>query len=250
MRRSGPAAHGAGAFGSALHRQGDWLLIGAPASDSARGRAYAAAQRRTAASPSRNSSRCRSRETERANMRRLRAARRRARIRRRAGRRHGRTSRARCVRRVGCSRARSLPTTVCADRGSAHAVAIVARRGVGRRTRRQRTATAASSASRAAERDFVEPPPLDADSADGTHWPFQFGYAIAAHGDRAVVGMPQRDFGEGRALVLARAGDRVAGRQLLEGEIYRIGRDLTRVSAARTAGSASSRARTCSSWRT
>jgi hypothetical protein len=39
---------------------------------------------------------------------------------------------------------------------------------------------------------------LDADSADGTKWPFGFGYAIAATGDRAVVGMPTRDFGEGR----------------------------------------------------
>src|SRR5690606_21764234 len=45
---------------------------------------------------------------------------------------------------------------------------------------------------------------LDADSADGTAWPFNFGYAIAAVGDRAVVGMPMRDFGEGRAVVVAR----------------------------------------------
>lgn len=74
---------------------------------------------------------------------------------------------------------------------------------------------------------IVAPTPLVADSADGTHWPFQFGYAIAAHGERAVVGMPQRDFGEGRALALAKSGDEWRSRQLLEGEIYRIGRNVT-----------------------
>jgi choice-of-anchor B domain-containing protein len=67
---------------------------------------------------------------------------------------------------------------------------------------------------------------LDADSADGTKWPFSFGYAMAAHGDRAVVSMPQRDFGEGRVLVLTRARDAWQPRQLLEGHIYAIGQTL------------------------
>ncbi|HUF51607.1 MAG TPA: choice-of-anchor B family protein [Longimicrobiales bacterium] len=68
--------------------------------------------------------------------------------------------------------------------------------------------------------------PLDADSAAGRHWPFSFGYAIAAQGGRAVVSMPSRDFGEGRALSLRREGDAWRPRQLLEGEIFAIGRAL------------------------
>ncbi|HEX6062825.1 MAG TPA: choice-of-anchor B family protein, partial [Longimicrobiales bacterium] len=67
---------------------------------------------------------------------------------------------------------------------------------------------------------------LDADSADGTKWPFSFGYAIATHGDRAVVSMPQRDFGEGRVLALTRERGAWQPRQLLEGQIYAIGRGL------------------------
>lgn len=66
---------------------------------------------------------------------------------------------------------------------------------------------------------------IDADSADGTHWPFNFGYAIAAAGNRAVVSMPQRDFGEGRVLALTRTSD-WAPRQLLEGEIFTIGKAM------------------------
>ncbi|MGH7575148.1 MAG: choice-of-anchor B family protein, partial [Longimicrobiales bacterium] len=68
---------------------------------------------------------------------------------------------------------------------------------------------------------------LDADSADGTSWPFAFGYSIASAGDRAVVGMPTRDFGEGRVLAVAREGDGWESRQVLEGEIYSIGQALT-----------------------
>ena len=69
------------------------------------------------------------------------------------------------------------------------------------------------------------PVAIDADSADGTHWPFNFGFAIAAARDRAVVSMPQRDFGEGRVLALTRSsGWRPS--QLLEGEIFRIGKSL------------------------
>jgi choice-of-anchor B domain-containing protein len=53
-----------------------------------------------------------------------------------------------------------------------------------------------------------------------------FGYAMAAAGDHAVVGMPMRDFGEGRVQVLARAGEGWQPRQLLEGHIYAIGGEL------------------------
>ena len=68
---------------------------------------------------------------------------------------------------------------------------------------------------------------LDAEGADGTSWPFEFGYAMAAAGDHAVLGMPSRDFGEGRALAVARNGDAWQTGQTLEGEIYRIGGTLT-----------------------
>ncbi|MCI0435141.1 MAG: choice-of-anchor B family protein [Gemmatimonadetes bacterium] len=67
---------------------------------------------------------------------------------------------------------------------------------------------------------------IDADSADGTAWPFAFGFSIASSGERAVIGMPQRDFGEGRALVLARDGDAWQARRQLEGRIYTIGGGL------------------------
>lgn len=62
-----------------------------------------------------------------------------------------------------------------------------------------------------------------ADSADGTNWPFQFGYSIASSGDRAFVGMPMRDFGEGRVLVASRTGDAWPARQLLTGKIAVLG---------------------------
>jgi choice-of-anchor B domain-containing protein len=68
---------------------------------------------------------------------------------------------------------------------------------------------------------------LDAEGADGTSWPFAFGYSMAVAGDRAVVGMPSRDFGEGRALAVARDGVTWQAEQTLEGEIFRIGGTLT-----------------------
>ncbi|MEX0891702.1 MAG: choice-of-anchor B family protein, partial [Gemmatimonadota bacterium] len=67
---------------------------------------------------------------------------------------------------------------------------------------------------------------LEADSADGTAWPFGFGYAMAAADGRAVVGMPTRDFGEGRAVVMAREGGAWRAAQQLEGRIYAIGETL------------------------
>jgi choice-of-anchor B domain-containing protein len=68
---------------------------------------------------------------------------------------------------------------------------------------------------------------FDAEGADGTSWAFAFGYSIAAAGDQVAVGMPMRDFGEGRVLVAARDGDDWTAGQTLEGEIYRIGESLT-----------------------
>ncbi len=68
---------------------------------------------------------------------------------------------------------------------------------------------------------------FDADSASGSSWPFSFGYAMASSGDRAVVGMPTRDFGEGRVLAVAKAGDAWRPSQMLEGRIYTIGRAVT-----------------------
>jgi choice-of-anchor B domain-containing protein len=68
---------------------------------------------------------------------------------------------------------------------------------------------------------------FDAEGADGTSWAFAYGYSIAAAGEHVVVGMPMRDFGEGRALVATRDGDGWTSSQTLEGEIYRIGESLT-----------------------
>src|SRR5690606_9136516 len=67
---------------------------------------------------------------------------------------------------------------------------------------------------------------LDPDQTDGTSWPLGFGYAIASSGDAAAVSMPTRDFGEGRAMALARSADGWMPEQILEGRIFRIGSAL------------------------
>lgn len=64
---------------------------------------------------------------------------------------------------------------------------------------------------------------VDPDETDGDSWPLGFGYAMAGADGRVVVGMPSRDFGEGRAMAFTRSGDGWAVEQLLEGRIYRIG---------------------------
>jgi choice-of-anchor B domain-containing protein len=63
---------------------------------------------------------------------------------------------------------------------------------------------------------------FEADSADGTSWPFMFGYAMAATGGKVIVGMPMRDFGEGRVVVASRLGDNWQEEQQLTGEIFAI----------------------------
>ena len=65
------------------------------------------------------------------------------------------------------------------------------------------------------------------DQIDGNSWPLGFGYSVAVGDGRAVVGMPTRDFGEGRVMALAREGSEWASRQILEGRIFRIGDELT-----------------------
>ena len=64
---------------------------------------------------------------------------------------------------------------------------------------------------------------LDADSANGSHWPFAFGYSMVAVGARGVVSMPTRDFGEGRVLVASRGNAGWRQAQMLTGEIFTIG---------------------------
>jgi choice-of-anchor B domain-containing protein len=68
---------------------------------------------------------------------------------------------------------------------------------------------------------------FDADSADGTHWPFNYGYAIAAAGNRAIVSMPMRDFGEGRVLVASRNATGWRAQQVITGQILAIGGTAT-----------------------
>jgi len=68
--------------------------------------------------------------------------------------------------------------------------------------------------------------PLAPDETVGASWPIGFGYALATAGDRAVVGMPTRDFGEGRAMTLTSGGGDWTTEQILEGRIYRLGAGL------------------------
>lgn len=64
------------------------------------------------------------------------------------------------------------------------------------------------------------------DETEGRSWPLGFGYAMAGADGRMVVGMPTRDFGEGRAMAFSRSGDGWEADGILEGRIYRIGDDL------------------------
>jgi choice-of-anchor B domain-containing protein len=68
---------------------------------------------------------------------------------------------------------------------------------------------------------------FDADSADGTHWPFAYGYAIVGVGSRAAVSMPSRDFGEGRVLMASRGASGWREQQQLTGQIFVIGGGAT-----------------------
>jgi choice-of-anchor B domain-containing protein len=53
------------------------------------------------------------------------------------------------------------------------------------------------------------------------------GFSMAANNERVIVSMPQRDFGEGRALVVAKTGETWRPRQMLEGQVYAISRTAT-----------------------
>ena len=68
---------------------------------------------------------------------------------------------------------------------------------------------------------------IDPDDTSGRSWPLGFGYSLAVDGQRAVIGMPSRDFGEGRAMALGRTGDSWETVDMLEGRIFRLGEDLT-----------------------
>lgn len=67
---------------------------------------------------------------------------------------------------------------------------------------------------------------LDPDETAGTSWPLGFGYSLALSETNAVVGMPTRDFGEGRAMALSRAGNDWSAGTILEGRIFRLGEQL------------------------
>jgi len=67
---------------------------------------------------------------------------------------------------------------------------------------------------------------VTADSANTAAWPFGFGSAIAVGNDAVAIGMPRRDFGEGRAAVFARTGDGWQESSTLMGEIFTAVSDL------------------------
>ena len=73
---------------------------------------------------------------------------------------------------------------------------------------------------------WASPERLDPDDTSGSSWPLGFGYSVASAGDRAVVSMPNRDFGEGRVMMLNRGASGWSAGELLAGEIYRIGSAL------------------------
>jgi len=70
------------------------------------------------------------------------------------------------------------------------------------------------------------PRQLDPDDTSGASWPLGFGYAIASSEGRAVVSMPSRDFGEGRVMTLDVGDDAPVPGEILEGRIHRIGSEL------------------------
>ena len=61
---------------------------------------------------------------------------------------------------------------------------------------------------------------FQADSANTAAWPFGFGSSIAASEEAVAIGMPRRDFGEGRASVLTKSGDSWAIESTVMGEIF------------------------------
>lgn len=207
--------HGLSSFGYTLSQQGDRLLIGAPRADSATGRVYAA--HRTARGNWSVSAALKLPQTQRAGIgTALLLHEERAYV--------GAPGAARVFLVTDDSHLATLqPADTASGSRFGYAIAPVGNEiwvgapGVDRGNGRVYRFTGGGTQAAAA---------IDADSADGTHWPFQFGYSIAASGEHAVIGMPQRDFGEGRVLVLARSRDDWQPRQLLEGEIYRVGRQL------------------------
>jgi len=68
---------------------------------------------------------------------------------------------------------------------------------------------------------------IQADSAETAAWRFAFGSSIAAGDAAAVIGMPQRDFGEGRAMLLARQGGAWRPSGTVTGQIFTVGAGMT-----------------------
>lgn len=68
---------------------------------------------------------------------------------------------------------------------------------------------------------------VDPDETDGSLWPLGFGYALAVADERAVVGMPTRDFGEGRAMALTRSATGWEQGEVMEGRIFKLGEELS-----------------------
>jgi len=226
LRPAGPA--GTARFGAAISRDGDWLLVGAPGSDSANGRLFAARRQsdgswgapERVAVPAEPDARAALGSAVRLDGERA-----------FVGAPGVPAVHALALDPSGTWRVVATLGTEDAGRGSGFGQAVevvqgevwVGAPGLNANNGRVYRFAPAPGGGQGA---WQPPRPLDADSADGTHWAFNFGYAIAAAGDRAVVGMPQRDFGEGRALAVVRSGGAWQASQLLEGEIHAIGRDL------------------------
>ena len=217
---------GSAGFGTAMSRSGDWLLVGAPASDSTAGRAFVS---RRQADGSWGAPQPVTLPTPPVRPAMLGTAVRLDGDRAYVGAPGAATVHVLALDAAGSWRAVEELRAPEAARGSSFGQAVDAVGGelwVGAPAMNT-GAGAVLRFVRGAGGAWQAPATLVPDSADGTHWPFQFGYSIASSGERAVVGMPQRDFGEGRALALARSGGQWQPRQTLEGEIHRIGRDLT-----------------------
>ncbi|MGH7467991.1 MAG: choice-of-anchor B family protein [Longimicrobiales bacterium] len=222
-----PTGVGAGAgFGRTISVQGAWLLVGAPAADSAAGKVFFSRRQ-----PNGSWSEPQVTELQPSPAARTRAG---AAVLLNGDRAYvgaPGTARVYVLERNSAdawSSSRELqPSEDMRGSGLGHAIAMVGTEvwvgapGVnGGNGRVYRFNTTASRGSLNALR-------LDADSADGTAWPFAFGFSIASAANRAVVSMPQRDFGEGRALVVAKQGEDWQPRQMLEGEIFTVGRGAT-----------------------
>ncbi|HSG49388.1 MAG TPA: choice-of-anchor B family protein [Longimicrobiales bacterium] len=216
-----------GGFGVALDRSGEWLLVGAPAADSARGRVYAARRlddgawsepRPVPLPPEADQPGARAGSAVLVDGRRayVGAPGAAAVVVLELGPDGGWASAG--VLRPGTEeRGTRFGSSLAAGGGDVWVGAPGVNRGDGRV---YRFAPAASG-------EWAPAAELGPDATVGASWPMGFGYAMAVAGDRAVVGMPSRDFGEGRAMSLAQYAGDWTQTQLLDGRIFSIGAGLT-----------------------